>query len=54
MEIEELKLRMREANIMEGYQDEETVHVKIDELLLEYVDDDEVRELYYEVDKWYA
>jgi len=34
--------------------DEEQAHVKIDELLLEYINDSEVTRLFKVLDKWYA
>lgn len=54
MDLKELKRRMRIANIMKSMEDEEDVHKRIDDLLLDYIDDAEVKELYDEVTKWYA
>ena len=53
MTIEELREEMKLIN--KRYRDDpEICHTKIDRLLLEYVDDTEVKELYNEIRKWYA
>lgn len=49
MNLEELKAKMREAN--KNY--EPDAHLVIDQLLLEYINDAEVRALYYQLTKWY-
>ena len=55
MDIKELKQKMREINEREGEDwDSENAHMAIDELLLEYINDEEVMELFWDVEKWYA
>ena len=50
MEIKELITKLRE--IKTG--DEEINHLKADRLLLEFINNPEVKEAFYELDKWYA
>ena len=53
MKLEELKEKMIEINKTYKW-DEETCHVRLDDLLLEYINDAKVTELFHAVDKWYA
>ena len=34
--------------------DTEDAHIKADELLLKYINDDEINEAFHSIDKWYA
>lgn len=41
--------------IKEGYgYDEEVAHVRADELLLKYIDDESISQAFENIDKWYA
>ncbi len=51
MTRDELLRRLRELH---GPNDAEIVHVQADDLLLDYIEDDEVREAFERIDKWYA
>ena len=53
MTLEELKQKLKEVQEQYGG-DNEVVHVKADELLLEYIDDDEVKAFYENEDFWCA
>ena len=53
MTLEELKLKMKEIN--NSYSnDEEACHIKLDDLLIDYINDGEVRELFLIEPKYYA
>lgn len=45
---------LRELRALEDEPDEERAHVKADELLLKYIDDEEISEAFDEINKWYA
>lgn len=51
MTIEELKQKMIEA---EKDGNEEDTHIKQDCLLLEYINNSEITEIYNRTDKWFA
>lgn len=51
MNIKELKEKMIEA---EKDGNEEDIHIKQDSLLLEYINNSEITEIYNRTDKWYA
>ena len=53
MTVEELIEKMGKANQINPGEDEAQVHSRIDTLLLEYINDPRVSELYKEVGKWF-
>ena len=53
MEIKELVNRLNKIK-EEHRGDTEVVHIKFDELLLEYIGSDEVRGIYKDEDLWYS
>lgn len=53
MDIEELIAKLKESNERHA-RDEEAAHWHADQLLLEYVNDTRVRELFNAIEKWYA
>lgn len=43
------------VKIKEDYShDEEVAHVRADELLLQYIDDERISQVFENIDKWYA
>lgn len=50
MTKEELIKKLEECKKL----DTEGGHIEADDLLLEYIDDDEVRKVFNEISKWYA
>lgn len=52
MTIEELRAKLK--NLLDNGTDTENDHAEADCLLIEYINDDEVRELFDELEKWYA
>jgi len=53
MNIDELKEKLKEIVAKDGF-DEETEHMDADKALLDYINDDEVSELFDSIKKWYA
>ena len=51
MSIEELKQKM---SALRDNDDEELRHVELDNLLLQYINDKEITEIFESIDKWYA
>lgn len=51
MNIKELKEKLRSIN---PNWDEEMNHILADELLLEYINDPDVKDLFNNIKKWYA
>lgn len=46
---------LRELKAIEANQgDIERDHARADDILLELIDDEEISEAYYDIDKWYA
>lgn len=54
MTKEEALKRLRELASGKCKGDDEEWHVEADEILLDLIDDDEIREAYDDVPKWYA
>jgi len=56
MTIEELRRKLYTLVAKEdgGQFDTETAHVEADELLLEYINDEEVSRSFHDLNKWYA
>jgi hypothetical protein len=52
-EIRLLALKEKLKELFE-WGDQESAHVQADAALIEYIDDDEVTELFLSIDKWYA
>jgi len=53
MELRELRKKLAEVNI-EYKGDPEVIHSKMDELLLEYIGDKRVTDLFHQEVKWYS
>jgi len=53
MDKKELLEKLRFIN-EELAEDEEVCHVQADQALLDYINDLEVMEAFYKIDKWYA
>ena len=53
MELTELREELAKLNREYG-DNPETNHIKMDELLLEYIGDEQVKDLFDEKDKWYS
>lgn len=56
MTIEELveKLKVIKAGQDAGWTDKEDDHMKADGALLDFINDDRIREAYLDINRWYA
>lgn len=54
MDINALKISLREIGCKKRGVDPEADHCNADKLLLEFINDPEVSRLFHDIEKWYA
>lgn len=54
MTLKELISEMKKLNDACRYVDKENVHIDIDDLLLAYINNPDVKEQYHRITKWYS